>query len=153
MHRLGFGLEGIVAVLMLLVAFAPLPAQAYGALALGQPEHIEKLGVAIGNSWNYKTKEDAAANAVKRCTEFQGAPKAAKLCALIRTYENQCISIAMDPKSGTPGFGWSIMDDQAKADEASLKNCRSTAGRGRAQFCKVTEGHCDAVRDKEAPAK
>jgi len=45
------------------------------------------------------------------------------------------------------------MDDQAKADEMALKNCRSTAGRGRADFCKVTEGHCDTSRDsKDEPA-
>ena len=150
MHRF----ERISAVLVALLAIAPSPATAFGALALGQPDHIEKLGVAIGNAWNYKTKEEAAAAAVKRCTEFQGAPKAVKLCGLTRTYENQCISIAMDPKSGTPGFGWSIMNDQAKADEAALSNCRSTAGRGREKFCKVTEGHCDAVHAKEeAPSK
>jgi hypothetical protein len=154
MHRFVFRLETLAAVLMALVAFAPVPAGAAGALALGQPQHIEKLGVAIGNAWNYKTREEAAAAAVKRCTEYKGAPKAADLCGLTKTYENQCYSIAMDPKAGTPGFGWAIMDEQAQADEAALSNCRSTAGRGRAKFCKVTEGHCDTAKDaKEEPAK
>ncbi len=151
-----FGEIIAAAVLMAFVAGAPSPATSAGAVAIGEPEHIEKRGVAVGFSHNYERKDAAEAEALKRCLGFQGAPADTRaLCKVVKSYENQCYSIALDPKNGTPGFGWAVMTEQAKADEAAMGNCRRTAGRSRVDFCKVMERGCDnpAASEKTAPQK
>jgi|SRR5882724_1197872 len=156
MHQFYFRFGTMIAVLVALVAGAPSPATSAGAVAIGQPEHIEKRGVAVGTAYNYQNKEAAEAGALKRCLSFQAAPPDTRaLCAVVKSYENQCVSIALDPKSGTPGFGWSVMTEQTRADEAAMDTCRRTAGRSRVKFCKVVESACDnpSASEKDSAPK
>lgn len=140
--RLGEGLSA--AFLIAFIAGMPSPATSAGALAIGEPAHIEKRGVAVGTAYNYASKDAAEAGALKRCLGFQGAPVDTRaLCKVVTSFENQCYSIALDPKAGTPGFGWAVLASQAEADAAALGNCRRTAGKSRIEFCKVTARDCD----------
>jgi hypothetical protein len=131
---------GVVA----LVAGAPSPAASAGALAIGKPARIEKQGVAVGFAHNFKSREIAEAAALKSCLGFKDAPADTRaLCKVVKSFENACYSVALDPKNGTPGFGWAIMTNQAQADDSAMDTCRSTAGKSRARFCKITASNCD----------
>jgi hypothetical protein len=159
MHHSDFRFGDIFAAAFLVAFFLvgpPSPAISAGALAIGEPKHIEKGGVAVGFAYNYASKDAAEAGALKMCLAFQGAPVATRaLCKVVKSYENQCHSIALDPKDGTPGFGWAVMTEQGKADEAALDNCRRTAGKSRVEFCKVTKSACDntSTSEKSPPRK
>jgi hypothetical protein len=158
MHHSDFRFKDIVsaAFLVAFLAGSASPAISAGALAIGEPKHIEKGGVAVGFAYNYANKDAAEAEALKRCLAFKGAPAATRvLCKVVKSYESQCHAIALDPKDGTPGFGWAVMTEQAKADEAALDNCRRTAGKSRVEFCKVTKSACDnlGTSEKSPPQK
>lgn len=133
--------------LMAAVATAPDPAAAFGAVAIGEPANIAKRGVAIGTGYNYPTKEGAEARALKECLAFKDAPPDTRaLCKVVKTFERQCYAIALDPKNGTPGFGWSVMTEKTQAESAAMARCRDTAGKSRVQFCKMTASNCDAAK-------
>jgi hypothetical protein len=53
------------------------------------------------------------------------------------TFHNQCFAIAIDSKDGTPGIGWSIVENQSMADKQAINLCRSSAGADRRNFCVV----------------
>jgi hypothetical protein len=129
----------------------PSPAVSAGALAIGEPAHIEKRGLAIGTAYNAGSREAAEAGALKRCLNFMDAPPDTRaLCKVVKTFENQCSSTALDPKAGTPGFGWAVMDKRADAEAAAVDNCRRTAGKSRVEFCKVATSECDEPRPPPA---
>jgi len=139
-----FGEIMTAAGLMAVAAAAASQATAAGALAIGEPKHIEKRGLAIGTAYNAGSGDAAEAGALKRCLEFRDAPPDTRaLCKVVKTFENQCSSTALDPKAGTPGFGWAIMDKRADAEAAAMDNCRRTAGSRRVKFCKVVTSECD----------
>jgi hypothetical protein len=126
-------------------------AAAFGALAVGEPPNISKQGLATGNGYNYSTKEGAEARALKECLTFKGAPPATRgLCKVVITFEKQCFAIAMDPKAGTPGFGWSVMKEKAEAETSAMNQCRKTAGSARVKFCEVADSKCDE-NDSSSP--
>ncbi|MEO8319538.1 MAG: DUF4189 domain-containing protein, partial [Bradyrhizobium sp.] len=77
-------------------------------------------------------------------------PDTRALCKVAKTFENQCLSTALDPKAGTPGFGWAIETKRAEAEAEALENCRRTAGKGRVNFCKTMTSECD---EPNAPEK
>jgi hypothetical protein len=120
------------------------PAIAEGAIALAQPPNIVKQGFAFGTAWKYKTVEEARSVALERCRRTKDEARRA-LCKVVRTFHNECVAVAMDPKDGTPGTGWAVEADAEKAEAAALAECRATAGERRRKFCQVSgETGCDS---------
>ncbi len=120
-----------------LLALAPHPAAAEGALAVGMPADVARQGFAYGSSLNSATMEAARTGAIDGCRGALGNASAElrKLCKVVATFRNQCFAVAMDPKDGTPGVGWAIAENQQMADRQALDQCRTTAGASRREFC------------------
>jgi len=142
-----FVLPGIIA--MALVASAQLgadPALADGAVALGRPADIAKAGVAIGISSNFEDNDRAHEAALEKCRANQDAPQSTKsLCILVAYFKDQCASVAIDKKAGTPGFAWAIGINKASAQLEALAVCKATAGKGREKFCEQSIVYCDGI--------
>jgi hypothetical protein len=115
----------------------PKPGLAEGAIAIAQPPNIVKQGFAFGTSWNYATAEEARNTALERCRQTDDAARRA-LCKVIRTFHNECVAVAMDPKNGTPGAGWAVDAGADKVEAAALTECRATAGAARRKFCQIS---------------
>jgi hypothetical protein len=112
-----------------------------GALAIGQskdPSH----GLAIGMVGGASSGKTASRDALQECKTSD--VKARTLCRVVKVYSNQCAAIAMDPRDGTPGFGWSVAKTEAAASKQALANCKATAGKGRANACRVAGTSCDS---------
>jgi hypothetical protein len=120
--------------------FAPSPTVAEGALAIALPSDVAKGGFAYGRSANWRSEDEARADALKFCRESATEPKLRSLCAVIDTFRDQCAAIAMDPKAGTPGVGWAIAATRQAAERQALTQCRDTAGSSRRDFCEVDKG-------------
>jgi hypothetical protein len=118
------------------------PSFAYGAVANGVPEDVGKDGVAQGYSFGARTPADAEATALKFCRQSK-ASKAAARCAIARTFNGQCVALALDPEEGTPGYGWGVGDDKEAAQREALVMCYETSGADRTSFCKITSSECD----------
>jgi len=131
--------------LLLVVGFA-LPADAAGALAVGTTANVAKDGIAFGTAWNYESEAKARDVALDNCKKFKGAARAVRQCRLVGSFDGECYAISMDPKVGTPGAGWAIAATKALAEARATDNCRAAAGRGRTEFCKVTESNCDSAK-------
>jgi hypothetical protein len=111
---------------------------AAGAVALGQPSDIAKDGVAIFTFVKASSAELAKKEALAGCKALQGASDTSKaLCKIVATFENQCVAESLDPKSGTPGFGWAMARNSRLAKEQALSNCRDTAGPKRQDACVI----------------
>jgi hypothetical protein len=119
------------------------PSAAEGALAIGSTGNIADAGIAIGNAYNYATREEAVAAALQKCHDYKAAPRAARECIIVGTYSGQCYAEALDPKAGTPGVGWAIATVQDDASSFALGGCRATAGPSRRDFCQVVDSGCD----------
>jgi hypothetical protein len=132
-------------IFVLLIATAIIPprsANAEGALAVGVPSDVVKDGFTSGISNNEKIGE-AMDVALNNCRKLAGTETLRRLCTGVSTFNDQCVSIAMDQKDGTPGAGWAIAPTRQMADSQALANCRATAGAGRRDFCKVDSWSCD----------
>jgi uncharacterized protein DUF4189 len=115
-------------------------AHAEGAVALGLPSDVAKQGVAIFTYVDASTQDEAKAQALSGCKSLEGASSTSRaLCKVIATFKNQCVAEAIDPKDGTPGFGWAMASNSAQAREQALSNCRDTAGPGRQDACIVSD--------------
>jgi hypothetical protein len=142
--KVSCGNFGRAVTVLCLMAAAPSPAAAFGAIAVGEPKSIAKGGLAVGYATKYTTKDQAEVAALKECLTFQAAPAATRaLCKIVKTFEKQCLGVAIDPKGGTPGFGWAVMTTKAEADDAAMSGCRDTAGKSRVKFCQITVSKCD----------
>jgi hypothetical protein len=123
------------------------PCVAAGAVALGLPADVARVGFAAGHALNAADFDSARQTAIDGCHKSDGASVAAKkLCKVVATFSNQCYAIAIDPKDGTPGVGWAIAESQELADKQAIGQCRSTAGSARAGFCKISSANdhgCD----------
>jgi hypothetical protein len=120
------------------------PAFSFGAVAIAEPADVAKDGYSSGISYNFKTAVEAEDRAHKECANTQDAPpETRKLCKVIRTFENQCVAVALDPMAGTPGAGWAIGETAAIARRDALQRCEDTAGRSRQGECKITAEGCD----------
>jgi hypothetical protein len=125
------------------VSWAP-PSLAEGAIAIGLPTDIARLGFASGVSVNRASYEVARSTAVASCQAAAGATlDARRLCTVVITGRNQCFSIALDPMDGTPGVGWSIAESAMAAQQQAVALCQATSGPARAQFCRVADTQCD----------
>jgi hypothetical protein len=142
----------VAACLMAAAVAAPGSAAAFGAIAVGEPANIAKRGVALGLSYSYSIKEEAEASALKYCLNFKDAPADTRaLCKLVKTFDKQCAAVALDPKNGTPGFGWAVMTNKAEAEKSAMDRCRETAGASRIKFCKLTNSECDNPKSPSPP--
>jgi Domain of unknown function (DUF4189) len=111
---------------------------AAGAVALGQPSDIAKDGVAIYTFVKAASVELAKEKAMAGCKTLEHSSTTSKaLCKIVATFENQCVAEAIDPESGTPGFGWAMARNSKLAKEQALSNCRDTAGPTRQNACVV----------------
>jgi uncharacterized protein DUF4189 len=136
MHRILFGLGFML--LGVVCAYAD------GAIAVGFTANgIAKDGVAVGWSRNYSTDKAGKDEALRKCHDYKPAPKAAKQCKVVGTFKDKCLAVAMDPKAGTPGFGWAVAEKKADAEDRALANCKDTAGPDRERYCGLQDHACD----------
>jgi hypothetical protein len=146
-------LLGAAALLILMVTNNA--CMAAGATALGEPADIAKDGVAIFTQVNAVDSKTAKEQALAGCKGLSNASDTSKaLCKVVATFENQCVAQALDPQSGTPGFGWAMASDPKAAREQALSNCRDTAGPTRQDACIVDDRSlwCDGSAAKAAAA-
>lgn len=130
-------------ILLAVCGFAS-PAFSFGAIAIAEPADVAKDGYSSGISYNFRTQAEAEDRAQVECSNTQDAPpETRKLCKVVRTFENQCVAVALDPKAGTPGAGWAIADTLALARRDALQRCDDTAGTDRRGECRVTAEGCD----------
>jgi len=135
------GRNTAIAAVLLAATLQPCRSVADGALAVGLPANVSRDGFADGNLLNAKDMDAAREGAMRGCKNSIGASEAArKLCKVVATFHNQCFAVAIDPKDGTPGVGWSVADTLAMADKQAIEQCRTTAGPERREFCVVVEG-------------
>jgi hypothetical protein len=117
-----------------------------GAVALGRPADVSKGGVATGVSYNYDDRAVAQKRALDECRSSKDAPQSTRdLCKLITYYKDHCVAVSLDPKAGTPGFGWSVGIDKTTAEQEAKASCIATAGKSREKFCVVSLLHCDGT--------
>jgi hypothetical protein len=146
MAQVGFNLGALIAVSVLAASGCASPAAADGALALGIPVSVAKEGFSYGTAYNRATPEEARSVALEGCkTNKDGSKQSQALCRVFDTFKDKCVSIAMDPKAGTPGVGWAIAADGATADKQAVANCVATAGPTRRDACKMTTRRCDGT--------
>jgi Domain of unknown function (DUF4189) len=117
-----------------------------GAVAVGSTGDVVKDGIAFGMAVNEPTKEAAAEVAVSRCQTFE-ARAVAERCKVVATFTGECVAVAYDPKSGTPGAGWGVGPNQFLANQRAVAMCEETAGSARKGYChQVKIGGCDGTR-------
>jgi hypothetical protein len=122
----------------------PQTGAAEGALAIGLPGDVANEGVAIGWVINSDSEGTAHERALRGCLDFKDAPANTRaLCRVIKTFRGECVAIALDPESGTPGVGWAVAISMQAAETDALAACARTAGAARQQFCRVTVLRCD----------
>lgn len=148
------GVALIIALTVILVASDR--ANAAGAIAEGiAPGGVSK-GYGYGIHVNGTDADTARAAALTACQKppkqlASGAPpdaaqaKARAQCAVVSTFSNKCVSVALDPKDGTPGAGWAVGDTSKQADDEAISRCRNTAGTSRRDFCKIISQLCDGT--------
>jgi hypothetical protein len=144
--RRSMAAAGAAVALMVLAGVVVRPdlGHADAALAVGLPPDVAKQGIAIGYALNYAKKEEAQAEALKRCREFRDAPQATRdLCKIVENFRDRCMAIALDPEIGTTGLGWSVAKKQEMAEEIAMDKCVDTAGKKRRDFCRITFTRCD----------
>jgi hypothetical protein len=130
--------------LLAVAALLPPSANALSALAAGIPDDVATQGVAFGEGHNYSTREGAEARALQECRNTTGVPASTTaLCKIVAHFDNQCLAISLDPKAGTPGFGWAIAAAADPANNQALGNCRATAGADRVGYCVESLTSCD----------
>lgn len=123
-------------------------ALADATIAIAEPRDVARDGFAIGVSYNYGTRAEADAEALHQCRTYEPVSlEVRQLCAVRGAFDDQCVSVAMDPEPGTYGWGWAIFPNQAGADEIAMRNCRNSSTPNRAGYCQVTMRYCDGAAD------
>jgi hypothetical protein len=124
----------------------PQVSQAKGAFAAGIPDDVAAKGVALGEGHNYSTRDEAEARALDECrTNKDTGDEIHALCRIVGDFDDRCLSTSLDPKAGTPGWGWAIADSQTVANDQALSMCRASAGGDRAPYCVTTQSVCDGA--------
>lgn len=120
------------------------PAYSFGAVAVAEPSDVSKDGYSSGISYNFRTTVEAEERAQRECATTADAPaETRKLCKVVRTFENQCVAVALDPQAGTPGAGWALGETLVVARRNALERCEETAGSDRRGECRITAEGCD----------
>jgi Domain of unknown function (DUF4189) len=118
------------------------PSAAAGAIAIGHPDDVAKRGISMGFSTNRETMDEAKTRSLKLCAN-SGSLISGILCEVVATFENKCVTVAIDPAVQTPGFGWAVADTEQASKDNALSNCRATAGPIRRNACEITDSSCD----------
>jgi hypothetical protein len=118
------------------------PSVAAGAIAIGRPDDVAKLGISMGYSTNRETTDEAKTRSLKLCQD-SGSLMSSIRCQVVATFENKCVAVAIDPAEQTPGFGWAVADTEQASKDNALSNCRATAGPTRRNACEITDSSCD----------
>ena len=147
MRSFSFGRANAALMVALLgiATLAPQRAAADGALAVGVPKDVAKDGFAYA----YSTGKNDVIAARREALETCKAPGSGKsqqgrdLCSVVGTFTGECVAVAMDPGAGTPGVGWAIGGTLKIAESLAIQRCKSTAGAGRADYCKIDNSKCD----------
>jgi hypothetical protein len=111
---------------------------AVGALAAGIPDDIVNHGLSLFVYVNAPTIGEAEIKAIMGC-QTVGSPTSKSLCKVVATFTNQCAAEALDPKDGTPGYGWAIANTSDDARRLAMAKCRATAGADRQDACQVDD--------------
>jgi len=133
----------LLAAIIALVTLGAGAAWADGALAIGLPSDVAKQGFASGYSYNAGNVDAARKAALDYCRRAPTNQRARSLCSIVETFSHKCVAVAMDPKAGTPGVGWSVAESKSTAESEALARCAATAGDGRHDACKVSDSNCD----------
>lgn len=139
MRRMRTGIKLLLGIGALVAPVAQ--AAAHGAVAAGGITNGSPYGSAYGVSYSYATKAEADARALKECEEHRG--KIGSPCEIVADYSRQWASVAMDPKSDTPGFGWAVEADKKTAEARAMYRCQTTSPDDRKAFCAVAITHQD----------
>ena len=138
----------MLAAALLCAALGQSQALADATIAIAEPRDVARDGFAIGVSYNWGTRAEADAEALNQCRTFEAVTEEVRqLCAVRGSFDNQCVSVAMDPEPGTYGWGWAIYPNQSGADDIALRNCRNASAPDRAAYCEVTMRNCDGTAD------
>ena len=130
--------------LLALTALAPQPSRAMSAFAVGVPDDVARDGVALGEGHNFTNRDEAESRALNECrTNKDSSDAVHALCRIIDHFDNRCLATSLDPKAGTPGWGWAIADTARQANDRALDICRQSAGGDRAPYCIVSQSVCD----------
>lgn len=133
----------LLAALAAAVALSAGTARADGALAIGLPSDVAKDGFASGYSYYAGNIDAARRTALEYCRRAPTKERARSLCEIVETFTHKCVAVAMDPKEGSPGVGWSVAASKSTAESEALARCEATAGDGRRQACKLSSSDCD----------
>jgi hypothetical protein len=138
-------MKKLIATAALFAAWAAAtPASGFGAVSIAQPSDVAKDGYSSGIAYNFRTAAEAEDRAQQECSTTRDAPpETRKLCKHVRTFEHQCVAVALDPQAGTPGAGWALGDTLVLARKNALDRCEETAGSDRKGECRVTAEGCD----------
>ncbi len=92
-------------------------AGAWGALAIGTT--ADNAETASSFSVGHATEDDARETALRACRAAPRADKARSLCAVVGTFQNQCVAVV--------GPGWAIAPNQQRARDEAVAKCRATS--------------------------
>ena len=145
MRLLSRGRVGFVLIAAGIALLQPQRAAADGALAVGVPKDVAKDGFAYAYSTDKADTIAARREALETC-KAPGSGKSQQgrdLCSVVGSFTGECVAVAMDPGAGTPGVGWAIGGTLKIAESMAIQRCKSTAGPGRADYCKIDNSKCD----------
>jgi len=125
------------------------PSLGAGAIAVGQPDDVAKLGISMGFSTNRATTDEAKSRSMILCKNSGTLCRAIR-CQVVATFEDKCVAVAIDPQAQTPGFGWAVADTEQVSKNNALSNCRATAGPTRQDACKINDSYCDSSAKSNA---
>ncbi len=122
---------------------------AAGALAVGLPSDVARSGFTYGFTYDKPDEQTARQEALRQCQTTKDAAQdenLRSLCTIITTFSNQCVAVAMDPRNGTPGVGWSVARDRNVAEAQAMAQCRQTDGAELQAACVVDHSGCDGAK-------
>lgn len=121
------------------------PAFAQSSVVVGIPGDVVRYGVSFGVAVNQADHDAADEVAMAHCRNGPDVtPTVRDLCRPVARFDNRCVAVSLDPRAGTPGFGWAIADVQDDADAEALAGCRKTDG-DQGEACVITLRMCDGM--------
>ncbi|MCB1522457.1 MAG: DUF4189 domain-containing protein [Hyphomicrobiaceae bacterium] len=120
------------------------PVSAEVALAVGTTARgVARDGIAIGYAALRGEEELSRKQALGYCQSLRTAPVAARSCRIVKTLPQGCAAMALDPKPGSPGAGWSLAEDIDEAVDEAVGRCRDSSPRSRRGACKLMSLACE----------
>ena len=133
----------IVVASLLDMATCVRPADAEGAIAMGQTDTVGSDGLAFGAHYNDFDPHRIAGQSVAECRASAASDTAHNACKIIGTFHDRCFSLAQDAKLQPHGIGLALAENRKVADAMALDQCRKMAGSATAKACAVLRNGCD----------